>query len=148
MPPSKCPASTTLINARDSWESNHRHGARHRYKFIVRYWPRLAKNAHRKNGHNLLGAKIHKNGKHGIGKIGANAVVADVSNDKVVGMSAGNLPVKRFKSTKKMADLNGDKLQVAANGEFRLAQADTFYCFALTPAWTWNAIGTLRLTSS
>jgi hypothetical protein len=28
-----------------------------------------------------------------------------------------------------MADLNGDKLQVAANGEFRLAQADTFYCF-------------------
>ena len=92
----------------------------------------LAKNAHHKNGHNLLGAKIHKNGKHGIGKIGANAVVADVSNDKVIGMSAGNLPVKRFKSTKKMADLNEDKLQVAANGELRLAQADTFYyayCF-------------------
>ena len=52
-----------------------------------------AKNAHHNNGHNLLGEKIHKNGKHEIGKIGSNSVVAEVSNDKVVGMSAGNLPV-------------------------------------------------------
>lgn len=92
----------------------------------------LAKNAHHNNGHNLLGEKIHKNGKHEIGKIGANAVVAEVSNNKVTGMSAGNLPVKRFKSAKKMAGLNGDKLQVAANGEIKLAQMDTSYyayCF-------------------
>ena len=45
----------------------------------------VAKNAHHNNGHNLLGEKIHKNGKHEIGKIGSNAVVAEVSNDKVVG---------------------------------------------------------------
>lgn len=92
----------------------------------------IAKNAHHNNGHNLLGAKIHKNGKHEVGKIGTNAVVAEVSNDKVTGMSAGNLPVKKFKSSKKMAGLNGDKLQVAANGALQLAQMDTYYyayCF-------------------
>ena len=92
----------------------------------------IAKNAHHHNGHNLLGAKIHKNGKHEMGKIGTNAVVAEVSNDKVTGMSAGDLPVQRFKSSKKMADLNGDKLQVAANGTLQLAQMDTSYyayCF-------------------
>lgn len=92
----------------------------------------IAKNAHHNNGHNLLGAKIHKNGKHEVGKIGTNAVVAEVSNDKVTGMSAGNLPVQRYKSNKKMADLNGDKLQVAANGTLQLAQMDTSYyayCF-------------------
>jgi hypothetical protein len=48
----------------------------------------VAKNAHHNNGHNLLGEKIHKNGKHEIGKIGSNSVLAEVSNDKVVGMES------------------------------------------------------------
>jgi len=72
----------------------------------------VAKNAHHNNGHNLLGEKIHKNRKHEIGKIGSNSVVADVSNDKVVGMSAGTLPVQKVKSSKKMA--GADTTQVAA----------------------------------
>ena len=82
----------------------------------------VAKNAHHNNGHNLLGEKIHKNGKHEIGKIGSNSVVAEVSNDKVVGMSAGNLPVQKVKSSKKM---------VAANGPIKIAQASDYYgyCF-------------------
>ncbi len=89
----------------------------------------LAKNVHHNNGHNLLGAKLHQNGKHEISKIGANSVVAEVSNDKVVGMSAGNLAAKKVKSSKKLA--GADTAQVAANGPIRLAQADYYYgyCF-------------------
>lgn len=88
-----------------------------------------AKNAHHNNGHNLLGEKIHKNGKHQIGKIGNNPVVAEVSNDKVVGMSAGSLPVQKVKSSKKMA--GADTTQVAANGPVKLAQMTDYYgyCF-------------------
>jgi TRAP-type mannitol/chloroaromatic compound transport system substrate-binding protein len=90
----------------------------------------LAKNAHHSDGHNLLGAKLGQNGKHEIGRIGNSAVTAEVNNKKVVGMSAGNLPVRKVKSNKKMAGL--DHLQVAANGEIQLAQiADVYYgyCF-------------------
>src|SRR5262245_50793777 len=88
-----------------------------------------AKSSHHNNGHNLLGEKIHKNGKHEIGKIGSNAVVAEVSNDKVVGMSAGSLPVQKVKSSKKMA--GADTAQVAANGPIKLAQVTDYYgyCF-------------------
>jgi hypothetical protein len=90
----------------------------------------LAKNAHHTNGHNLLGEKIHKNGKHEVGKIGANSVIAEVSNDKVVGMSAGSLPVQKVKSNKKMA-ASGDTINVATSGTIRLAQLDAYYgyCF-------------------
>ena len=90
----------------------------------------LAKNAHHSNGHNLLAEKIHKNGKHEVGKIGANSVITEVSDDKVVGMSAGSLPVQKVKSNKKMAGF--EHLQIAANGDVQLAQgADVFYgyCF-------------------
>ena len=89
----------------------------------------VAKNAHHNNGHNLLGEKIHKNGKHEIGKIGSNSVLAEVSNDKVVGMSAGNLSVQKVKSSKKMA--GADTTPVAANGPMKLAQVTDYYgyCF-------------------
>ena len=89
----------------------------------------VAKNARHNNGHNLLGEKLHKSGKHEIGKIGSNSVVAEVSNDKVAGMSAGNLPVQKVKSSKKMA--GADTTRLAANGPIKLAQiADYYgYCF-------------------
>jgi hypothetical protein len=92
----------------------------------------LAKNEHHNNGHNLLGEKINQNGNHEISKIGNNAVTAEISNKKVVGMSTGNLPVRKVKSNKKMAGVGFDHLQVAANGEIQLAQAvDVYYgyCF-------------------
>jgi len=92
----------------------------------------LAKNQHHNNGHNLLGAKLNQNGKHEIGKVGNNAVTADVSNKKVVNMSAGNLPARKVKSNKKMADVRFDHLKVAANGEIQLAQVIDVsygYCF-------------------
>jgi len=89
----------------------------------------VAKNVHHNNGHNLLGAKLHQNGKHQIGKIGNNPVVAEVSNDKVIGMSAGSLQVKRVKSNKRMAGAS-DTVQVSANGPIQLAQtADAYYAY-------------------
>jgi uncharacterized protein YaiE (UPF0345 family) len=91
----------------------------------------FAKNQHHNNGHNLLGAKLNQNGKHEIGKAGNASVTAEVSNKKVVNMSAGSLPVRKVKSKKKMAVGLGS-IQVAANGEIQLAQAVEVYygyCF-------------------
>jgi len=92
----------------------------------------LAKNSHHNNGHNLLGPKLHQTGKHEVGKIGNNAVTAEVSNDKVVGMSAGSLPARKVKSNKKQADGDADTVKNAANGPIQLAQVDVYYygyCF-------------------
>ena len=88
----------------------------------------LSKNEHHNNGHNLWGAKINQNGKHGIDKIGNNSVVADVNNKKVVNMSADSLPVRKVKSNKKMA-IEGvlGRTTIAANGDIRLAQAIDVY---------------------
>jgi hypothetical protein len=87
----------------------------------------LAKNPHHNNGHNLLGAKLNQDGKHEVGKAGKNSVSAEVKNKKVVNMSAGSLPVRKVKSNKKMAAINSIKL--AANGEFKVAQADVYYAY-------------------
>jgi hypothetical protein len=92
----------------------------------------LAKNQHHSNGHNLLGAKLNQNGKHEIGKIGNNAVAAEVNNKKVVNMSAGNLPARKVKSNKKMAGVELGDLKMAANGDIQLAQVIDVsygYCF-------------------
>ena len=61
----------------------------------------VANNEHQNNGHNLLGAKINQNGKHEIDRIGNNSVITEVSNKKVVNMSAGSLPVRKVKSNTK-----------------------------------------------
>jgi len=91
----------------------------------------LAKNQHHNNGHNLLGAKLNQNGKHEIGKAGNATVTAEVSNKKVINMSAASLPVQKVKSKKKMAGF--ENIQLAANGEIQLAQVvETYYygyCF-------------------
>ena len=96
----------------------------------------LAKNQHHSNGHNLLAAKLNQNGKHEIGKIGNNAVAAEVNNKKVVNMSAGNLPVRKVKSNKKMAGVELGTLKMAANGDIQLAQVIDVsygYCFDAGP---------------
>jgi hypothetical protein len=92
----------------------------------------LAKNQHHHDGHAALGAKIHQNGKHEVGKIGNNTVTAEVSNNKVVNMAAGSLPAKKVKSKKKMASLTPGVVQVATTGGMQVAQADVYYygyCF-------------------
>ncbi|WMT76057.1 hypothetical protein [Bradyrhizobium sp. Ash2021] len=86
---------------------------------------------HHNDGHNLLGPELHQNGKHEVGKIGLNAVVAEVSNDKVVGMSVGDLPARKVKSNKKLASGDAGTVKIAANGPIRLAQVEVYYgyCF-------------------
>ena len=91
--------------------------------------PAFAKGSHKHmNGHNALGAKLKQNGKHAVGKAGKESVIAEVSNGKVVSMSAGSLPVKKVKSKRKMASLlKQAKVQVAANGDLQFAQAEVYY---------------------
>ena len=79
------------------------------------------------NGHDALGAKLKQNGKHAVGKAGKETAIAEVGNGKVVSMTAGSLPVKKVKTKKKMAGLDGASFKLAANGEFHLAQVDVYY---------------------
>lgn len=90
----------------------------------------IAKGPHKHlNGHNALGAKLKQNGKHQVGKAGKESVIAEVSNGKVVNMSAGSLPVKKVKTKKKMAAIESNGLKLAANGDIQLAQStvDVYY---------------------
>lgn len=93
----------------------------------------VAKNSNHHNGRNALQAEVSKhndkNGKHQVGKHGKHTVFAEVKNKKVVSMSAGDLRVRKVKSNTKMAEL--DRVRLASNGDFKIAQADVYYgyCF-------------------
>ena len=97
----------------------------------------FAKQEHHKNGHDLLGGGLKQNGKHQIDKIGSAAVTAEVSNGKVVTMTAtdpqkGNLPVRKLKSHKKMASLATSVLLASSGGEPQYLAQDVVYyawCF-------------------
>jgi len=61
------------------------------------------------NGRVLLGDNVKKNGKHRLHKAGKVDVSVDVSNGKVVGLTAahptkGNLQVRKVKSRQKLTD--------------------------------------------
>jgi hypothetical protein len=63
---------------------------------------------HHNNGKNLLGDKIKSNGNHVIDKKGPHTVSLDVQDGKIAGMHVkhekkGELPVKKYKTKKKMA---------------------------------------------
>ena len=99
----------------------------------------FAKNHKHHNGHGLLGNKLKQNGRHQIHKAGQATVSADVNNGKVTALSAnhpqkGNLPVRKVKSRKKMADIESTRVRVAAavNGEggIQLAQIVDYYYYA------------------
>jgi hypothetical protein len=69
----------------------------------------LAKKKQHQNGRALLGEKIKQNGKHKLHKAGKVDVSVDVSNGKVVGLTAslpekGNLTVRKVKSRQKLAE--------------------------------------------
>ena len=93
----------------------------------------FAKGPHRHhNGHDLLGEKLKKNGKHAVGKAGNESVIAEVADGKVVSMSAGSLPVSKVKTNKKMADAGTGNFHLAAFGETQMAQVVEVYygyCF-------------------
>jgi hypothetical protein len=74
------------------------------------------------NAHNLLGEKIHQDGKHDIGKFSGRTVSAEVKNGKVVNMSAGDLKVTKVKSKQKMASAESGFLRAAYLPGVQLAQ--------------------------
>jgi hypothetical protein len=86
------------------------------------------------DGAKLLGGKIGTDGKHELHKGGEHTVFAHVKNKKIAGVTAthrtkGELPVKKYKSSKKMvqgdgyiqmgAETNGHLVEHA---DFRVAQ--------------------------
>ena len=80
--------------------------------------PAFAKSHHHHNGEQLLGSQIKNNGEHVIHKVGVHSVAVNVSNGKVAGLHVkhskkGDVPVKKYKTKKKMAQ---------AEGSFILAQ--------------------------
>ena len=98
----------------------------------------IAKNPHHKDGHKLLGAKLKQNGRHQVDKAGQAAVSAEVRNGKVTAMSAnhpqkGNLPARKVKSRRKLAEMESWRVRVAANAEdLQMVQAEVYYyawCF-------------------
>ena len=84
-----------------------------------------------KSGHDLLGDKLHHDGRHELEKHKGRSVTADVKNGKIVGMAAGDLPVKRVKSASKMASLDGGLTLAAFDTPFELAQDDGYYGYCV-----------------
>jgi hypothetical protein len=85
----------------------------------------LAKEKHHLNGNALLGGKIKQNGKHKIHTAGKTDVFAEVSNGKVVGVSATGMQVKKVKTRQKLAQAQtAPGLMLAA---MQVAQADVYY---------------------
>jgi hypothetical protein len=105
--------------------------------FFVTAGTALAKNPHHKNGQSLLGAKLKQNGRHQIDTAGQATVSADVNGGKVTSMSAnhpqkGILPARKVKSNQKLAEMEAQRIHVAANaGDMQFAQAAVYYawCF-------------------
>ena len=74
--------------------------------------------AHHQNGKQLLGEKIKTNGHHVIDQKGNVTASIEVKDGKIVGLHArhakkGDLPVRKYKSSQKMARVDG--LQGAAH---------------------------------
>jgi hypothetical protein len=77
------------------------------------------------NGKDLVGDKIKQDGKHAFHQNGKNTAYVDVKGGKIAGVTVthaekGNVPVKKYKSTKKMADATTFGIQPVS---FLLAQA-------------------------
>ena len=79
------------------------------------------------NGKSLAGDKIKQNGKHKFHEHGKHSAFINVSNGKIAGVEVthaekGKVPVKKYKTNKKMADASAGGLQRAS---FVLVQAQS-----------------------
>ncbi len=77
------------------------------------------------NGKDLVGDKIKKNGKHQLHQNGKHTAFVDVKGGKIAGVTVthaekGNVPVKKYKTAKKMAEESAGGIQRVS---FVLAQA-------------------------
>lgn len=79
---------------------------------LVSVGPAYAKAHHHHSGADMLGSKIKNNGEHVIHKSGENTVAVQVQNGKVAGLhvkhaTKGDVPVKKYRTKKKMAQTDG-----------------------------------------
>ena len=92
-----------------------------------------AKHQHKNaNGHQLIGAKLKQDGKHGLGKLKGRDLVAEVKGGKITAMSAGDLPMKRVRSKTKVAAFDDGIIRAAWAPGLQLAQYEEYwygYCF-------------------
>lgn len=68
------------------------------------------------NGKNLVGDKIKQNGKHKFHEHGKHSAFVEVKNGKIAGVTVthadkGAVPVKKYKTSKKMADASSGGMQ-------------------------------------
>ena len=102
----------------------------------------FASTAFAKHNHNsgpqLVGNKLGTNGKHELHKVGEHTVSVHIENKKVAGISVvhrtkGNVAVKKYKTTKKMAQGNGIDAPEEMNGSlvqqagYQIAQSAVVY---------------------
>ena len=93
----------------------------------------FAKHQHH-NGQQLVGNKINTNGKHELHKVGDHTVSIQLTNKKIAGVTVahrtkGNVAVKKYKSSKKMA--LGNELNAPIENEDALVRPAN-YQFAQT----------------
>jgi hypothetical protein len=90
------------------------------------------------SGPQLLGNRLNTNGKHEVHKVGEHTVHVHVENRKVAGVSVthrtkGNVAVKKYKTTRKMAQGNEIDAPVGTAGSlvqpasYQLAQSAGLY---------------------
>ena len=90
------------------------------------------------SGPQLLGGRLNADGTHEIHKVGEHTVSVDIQNKKVAGVSVthrsrGNVAVKKYKTTRKMAQGNEIDAPVKMNGSlirpagYQVAQSAVVY---------------------
>jgi hypothetical protein len=90
------------------------------------------------SGTQLLGNRLNTNGKHEIHKVGEHTVHVHIENKKVAGISVmhrtkGNVAVKKYKTTRKMAQGNEIDAPAETNGSlvrpagYQVAQSAVVY---------------------
>jgi hypothetical protein len=106
---------------------------------VVVAGPAFAKHEHH-DGAQLLGGKIGTDGKHEIHRVGEHTVHVQVRNKKVAGVSVthrtkGEMPVKKYKTSKKMVQGDGSYIHGAAETtrdlvqpvDYQIAQSNIVY---------------------
>jgi hypothetical protein len=101
--------------------------------------PAFAKHEHH-DGAQLLGSKIGTDGKHEVHKVGEHTVHVQVRNKKVAGVSVthrtkGEVPVKKYKTSKKMVQGDSSYIHVAVEtphdlvqpADYQIAQSNIVY---------------------
>ena len=92
----------------------------------------FAKGSHKHQaGLQLLGSKINTDGKHEIHKVAGHTVQAHVSNKKIAKVTVtgpkGDVAVKKYKSSKKMASLGSSHEFIVKISTNEIAQAASDY---------------------